>query len=136
MGCSDPCASGDLPPFRLVPATRYPSLDQSVVRSVCEILARTHGGLTNKQIDDVLTSVGISDPTPPAPSGMYVAINKRDRLYRAVISRQQTDECSNAVLLFIARALAPVRFHQSPAGVRDDAQRGERAAGVCRVHSQ
>jgi uncharacterized protein (TIGR02391 family) len=103
-----------VPPFRLVPATRYPSLDQSVVRSVCEILARTDGGLTNKQIADVLASVSISDPTPPAPSGMYVAINKRDRLFRALITRQQKDECSNAVLLFISRALAPVRFHQSP----------------------
>ena len=33
---------------------------QSVVRSVCEILARTDGGLTNKQIADVLASVSSS----------------------------------------------------------------------------
>jgi hypothetical protein len=69
-----------------VPATRYPSLDQSVACSVCEILARTDGGVTNRQIDDVLTSVGISDPTPSARPGMYVAINKRDRLFRALVT--------------------------------------------------
>ncbi len=96
-----------------VTVTRHPSLDQAVVRSLCEILARTDGGLTNKQIDEVLATVGIRDPTPEAPQGMYVAINKRDRLFRALITRQQKDGCSNAVLLFISRALAPVRFHQS-----------------------
>lgn len=89
-------------------------IDPSIVRSVCEVLGRTDGGLTNKQIDELLAAVRIPDPKPPAPPGMYVAISKRDRLFNALATKQRRDGCGNAVLAFVGKALAPVRFHESP----------------------
>jgi uncharacterized protein (TIGR02391 family) len=102
---------------------RYPSIDQSIVRSLSEVLGRTEGGLSNKEIDELLAAAGIPDPTPAAPPGTYVAISKRDRLYNALTARQRRDGCGNAVLAFVAKALAPVRFHDSPEGF--DSMRAE-----------
>jgi hypothetical protein len=36
-----------------VPTKRYPAIDDSIVRSLSEVLGRTHGGLTNKEIDEL-----------------------------------------------------------------------------------
>lgn len=41
-------------------------------------------------------------------------IAKRDRLYNALAARQRRDGCGNAILAFLAKALAPVRFHDAP----------------------
>jgi uncharacterized protein (TIGR02391 family) len=95
-------------------AKRYPVIDEPTVRSLCEVLARTEGGLTNKQIDELLAAARIPDPTPPAPPGTYRILSKRDRLFNALAGRQRRDRCSNAVLLFVGKALAPVRFHEVP----------------------
>jgi uncharacterized protein (TIGR02391 family) len=97
-----------------MPATRYPTIDESIVRSLSEVLGRTEGGLSNKEIKEVLAAARISDPTPPAPPGTYVAISKRDRLLNALTARQRRDQCGNAILAFVGKALAPVRFHDSP----------------------
>lgn len=94
-------------------ARREEAIDESAVRSVCEILARTDGGLTNKEIDELLARCGIEDPTPKPTPYTYVPISKRDRLFRALVERQRRDGAANAVLLFIARSFAPVRFHES-----------------------
>lgn len=40
-------------------------------------------------------------------------ISKRDRLFKALAARQRRDGCGKAVLAFVAKALAPVRFHES-----------------------
>jgi uncharacterized protein (TIGR02391 family) len=93
---------------------RYPTIDESIVRSLSEVLGRTEGGLTNKEIKEVLVAARIRDPTPPAPRGTYVVISKRDRLYNALTAQQRRDRCGNAILAFVAKALAPVRFHDSP----------------------
>jgi len=93
---------------------RYPPIDDSIIRSLAEVLGRTNGGLTNKEINEILAAARIPDPTPSAPRGTYVAISKRDRLYNALTARQRRDGCGNAVLAFVAKALAPVRFHDSP----------------------
>lgn len=102
---------------------RYQSIDHSIVRSLSEVLGRTEGGLKNKEIGELLAAARIRDPTPAAPPGTYVAISKRDRLYNALIVRQRRDGCGNAVLAFVAKALAPVRFHESPE--RFDSMRAE-----------
>lgn len=94
--------------------TRYPMIDESVVRSICEVLGRTEDGLTNKAINEMLAAANIVDPTPKPPPGMYVAISKRDRLFNALAVRQRRDQCGNAILLFIGKALSPVRYHTSP----------------------
>lgn len=92
---------------------REPMMDESVVRSVCDVLGRTHGGLKNKEIDELLAACRIHDPTPAATQYTYVAVNKRDRLFRALATQQRRDQCGNAVLALIRRALAPVRFHEA-----------------------
>lgn len=84
------------------------------MRSLSEVLGRTEGGLTTRQINELLAAARIADPTPPAPRGTYVAISKRDRLFNALAARQRGDGCGNAVLAFVTKALAPVRFHESP----------------------
>lgn len=60
--------------------TREPAIDESVVRSLCDVLGRTEGGLTNKEINELLAAARIPDPTPAPTKYTYVAINKRDRL--------------------------------------------------------
>lgn len=45
-------------------AKREPMIDESVVRSICDVLGRTHGGLKNKEIDELLAACRIHDPTP------------------------------------------------------------------------
>jgi uncharacterized protein (TIGR02391 family) len=97
-----------------MPVKQYAVIDESIVRSLAEVLGRTEGGLTNKEIDDLLAAAHIPDPRPPAPPGAYVTISKRDRLFNALAARQRRDGCGNAVLAFVAKALAPVRFHESP----------------------
>jgi uncharacterized protein (TIGR02391 family) len=93
---------------------KFPPLAPSQVRSLCEVLASTGEGLTNKQIDELLTETGTVDPTPPAPPGAYNIVSKRDRLYNALMARQAKSGTSNAILLFIGRAMSPVRFHRTP----------------------
>jgi uncharacterized protein (TIGR02391 family) len=100
-------------------AKRYPAIDEPIVRSLSEVLGRTEGGLTNKQINELLAAARIADPTPPALPGTYMAISKRDRLFKALTARQRRDGCSNAVLAFVAKALSPVRFHDSPAAFEE-----------------
>jgi uncharacterized protein (TIGR02391 family) len=97
-----------------MPTKRYPPIEESTVRSLCEVVARTDGGLTNEEIDELLARARIADPTPPAPPGTYNIISKRDRLFTALSTRQRRDGCGNAVLAFVAKALAPVRFHDAP----------------------
>lgn len=93
---------------------RYPVVDESIIRSLAAVLGRTEGGLTNKQINEVLAAARIPDPTPPPAPGTYVMISKRDRLFNALVAVQRRDGCGNAVLAFVAKSLAPVRFHDSP----------------------
>ena len=100
--------------MRNVATKRHPAIDESIVRSLTEVLGHTEGGLTNREIDELLVAARIPDPTPPARPGTYVTISKRDRLYNALVGQQRRDGCGNAVLAFVAKALSPVRFHDSP----------------------
>lgn len=115
-------------------AKRYPAIDEPIVRSLSEALGRTEGGLTNKQINELLAAARIPDPTPPASPGTYVAISKRDRLFNVLTAQQRRDGCSNAVLAFVAKALAPIRFHESPGAfeaLRDEVNVPLAFAGYC-----
>lgn len=98
-------------------------LPDSVLRSICEVLGQTHGGLTNVEIDRLLAQAGVHDPTPPATQFTYVILSKRDRLHRALSQCQSHARRSNPVLRFVKLALAPVRFHEAPG--RFDALRSE-----------
>lgn len=71
--------------------------------------------MTNKEISELLAAARVPDPTPRPTKYTYVAINKRDRLFNALVAKQRSDRCGNAVLAFVRKALAPVRFHGSAA---------------------
>jgi uncharacterized protein (TIGR02391 family) len=92
-----------------------PPLDEAVLREVCDLLAATHGGLTNTEIAELLARAGIRDPTPrTAGPGTYVAKNKRDRLYDALRLSQRETRSGDKALTFVKRALAPARYSRDP----------------------
>ena len=86
-------------------------LDHAVLRSICEILAATGEGLTNKEIDELLAEASIDDPNPqPDSPNLYRSISKRDRLFAALAQRQKRDGSASGVYQFIELAMRPVRF--------------------------
>jgi hypothetical protein len=82
----------------------------------------TSGGLSNDEIGKLLAEAGIDDPTPKAPPGTYIAVNKRTRLFNALKARQDHDRSSSAVLRFIEIAMAPIRYAEQ--GPLFDERRG------------
>ena len=93
-----------------------PPLDDVVLRRICDVLAATDGGLSNKEIDTLLRGSGISDPTPrTAGAGTVVMVSKRDRLHAALAGVQQQTRASNLVVRFIRAAMHPARYDADPA---------------------
>lgn len=90
-----------------------PSFTQGQLRSICDVLGETQGGLTNREIDQLLVQCGIVDCGAPGS-------NKRDRLFAALHARQEQDRCGNNVAAFIVAAMAPVRFANLQPGYYDD----------------
>ena len=80
----------------------HPSVPSEQLEAVCNVLGATTGGLTGSEIGGLLHDCGIDDPEPN--------LTKRYRLFEALNARQRTDGCSNAVLAFIRRAMAPVSY--------------------------
>ena len=92
-----------------------PPLTDAVLRRVCDVLAATSGGLTNKEIANLLQDAGIADPTPrDAGPGTYVMVNKRDRLHTALAEAQRQTGASNHVVRFIRAAMHPARYDDNP----------------------
>src|SRR5438445_2095164 len=91
-------------------------LDRAVVREIADVLGATDTGLTNREIDELLGAAGIADPNPqPASPYFYRAINKRDRIFAALETRQRRDKAANGVLHFVECTMRPVRFRANPA---------------------
>lgn len=96
-------------------ASPFPPFDDAVLRQVCDVLAETDAGLTNKQLDELLAAAKITDPTPrSAGPGTYVSMNKRDRLHTALSRAQSSSGAGNVVVAFIHRAMHPARYASSP----------------------
>ncbi len=94
---------------------RIPPFNDELLRSLCDILGATNVGLTNAEIDQLLSSAKIEDPHAkkyPKNPYYYHPISKRERLYQALSQRQKQDQCANNVVNFIRIALNPVRFVQ------------------------
>lgn len=79
-----------------------PSFEESVLRSLCDVLGDTANGLTGSEIGFLLQSCEIDDPSP--------GITKRHRLFDALKKRQQRDKCGNHIVAFVCGAMQPVRY--------------------------
>lgn len=85
--------------------TLHPMWSPDVVQAVCNVLASTNWpGISGSDIERLLALRGIDDVNPTA--------SKRDRLWAALMTRQQRDKASNCVIAFITDAMAPARHLQ------------------------
>jgi len=94
---------------------KIPVFSEEQLRRLCDILGATNGGLTNKEINRLLSSAQIEDPYSRLPKSpeFYYPISKRKRLYQALLQRQIQDQCGNNVANFLVKAMNPVRFVQN-----------------------
>jgi len=81
------------------------SFNEANLEQVCNVLGDTNTGLTGTQIGRYLTECGITDPAPD--------MNKRTRLYEALVARQRQDGCANNICAFIQRVMNPVLHLQN-----------------------
>lgn len=86
--------------------SQQPPWSYATLKEVAAVLADTEDGLTGKEIGDLLTRLGMTDPSP--------GITKRDRLTEAFVVRQNSDGNPARVITFIVRAMEPVNFRDRP----------------------
>jgi uncharacterized protein (TIGR02391 family) len=82
--------------------TNFSALTEQQIQAICDVLGDTSEGLTGSEIGRLLAQSNIDDPLP--------GITKRDRLYQALSQKQKYDRCANNVLMFIHRAMDPIRY--------------------------
>lgn len=80
----------------------HPAFPAADLESLCQVLAKTHGGLSGTEIGRLLHQLGIEDPAPN--------LTKWKRLHIALGERQRLDHCGNKVVEFILEAMKPIRF--------------------------
>jgi uncharacterized protein (TIGR02391 family) len=83
-----------------------PSFDETVLHSICDVLADTVEGLTGSEIGQLLRESNIDD--------VLSGFTKRVRLFEALSQKQKQDNCANNVVAFIHKAMNPVRYTQKP----------------------
>jgi uncharacterized protein (TIGR02391 family) len=82
------------------------AFDDTVLHTICNVLADTAEGLTGSEIGQLLRESNIGDPLP--------GVTKRDRLFEALNQKQKQDRCANNVIAFIHKSMSPVRYTQKP----------------------
>ncbi len=75
---------------------------QSELESIAKALGDTSDGLTNSEIENILKSIKIPDPSP--------GITKWMRIFNALAERQNYSKNRRATLEFIRRAMKPERY--------------------------
>jgi uncharacterized protein (TIGR02391 family) len=97
-------------------AVKQAPWDSSIVMAVCEVLAATdYPGLTWSEIERLLPSAGVRERH-------NVNLNKRTRLYAALLNTQYRQQAGNCIIAFINQAMKPARYINDPAqftGLRD-----------------
>lgn len=81
---------------------RQPNLSAEVLESICRVIADTEMGLTGTEIAKHLAEAKIAD--------MYSDLTKWKRLYYACADWQNTNQCSNNIMDFLMRSMAPVSY--------------------------
>lgn len=92
-----------------------PCFDASQLEAACRVLADTTSGLKGDEIGYILADIGITDPDP--------GTTKWKRLFNALALAQNTHQVGNHLVMFINRAMNPVRYTADPelfASRRDD----------------
>ena len=74
-----------------------PSFDETVLHSICDVLADTDEGLTGSEIGQLLRESNIDDPLQ--------GFTKRARLFEALSQKQKQDSCANNVVAFIHKSM-------------------------------
>ncbi|MET9512038.1 TIGR02391 family protein [Streptomyces flavidovirens] len=101
------------------------------VEAVCKVLASTESpGLSGSEITRLLKMINIPDVSPGA--------NKRDRLWSALMTKQQNNQASNCIVRFITEAMSPGRYVQDTARFHElkDALNEPLALMALRVNDQ
>jgi len=80
-------------------------VEETALQAICDILGDTNEGLTGSEISRLLTQLNIPDVSPTA--------TKRYRLFEALKSKQEHDNCGNNIFAFIMKAMDPIRYTQS-----------------------
>ena len=79
-----------------------PCFSASSLESACKVLADTSTGLTGPEIGQVLADMQLADPDATG--------TKWKRLFNALAAAQNKHQVGNHLLMFITRAMAPVRY--------------------------
>ncbi|TWB42589.1 TIGR02391 family protein [Nitrospirillum pindoramense] len=79
---------------------------QSQLEAIANSLADTTEGLTGSEIEHLLATCKMSDPSP--------SLTKRHRLFNAFVESQKVRQDRRAVLAFIRHAMKPERFARQP----------------------
>lgn len=85
---------------------RISCFSASHLEAACKVLADTTNGLKGDEIGYILADMGIPDPDSDA--------TKWKRLFNALALAQNTHQVGNHVIMFINRAMSPVRYTTIP----------------------
>lgn len=85
---------------------RIPCFSPSHLEAACKVLADTTNGLKGDEIGYILADMGTPDPDQ--------GITKWKRLFNALALAQNEHQVGNHLIMFINRALSPVRYTATP----------------------
>ena len=85
---------------------RVPPFKASQLEAACKVLADTANGLKGDEIGYILSDMRISDPDAGG--------TKWRRLFNALALAQNTHQVGNHLIMFINRAMDPVRYTSAP----------------------
>lgn len=84
----------------------HQKLNEELLHSLCAVVADTSTGITGAQIGKYLSSAGIDD--------LFPGITKRERLFEALKTKQNKDNCSNNIFVFLVKVMNPVNYVADP----------------------
>lgn len=80
----------------------FPIIEESILESICKVIADTDTGLTGSEIGKYLINAKMRDVSPD--------MTKWKRVFNSFAEYQTKYQCSNNILTFIQKSLHPSRF--------------------------